>query len=195
MIMQLQPIGCGFFIMRVNNAYILAGGKSSRMGQDKLFLEVDGKHLLRHTLSTCCELFERVSIVAKEKNKFSAFDCNVVLDWEGADGPMAGIVAALQDCPEDYCFITAADLLDLSTTTISMLVRQYQGEQYFGLKESERIQPLCGIYARSSLASLIDAAKRGRYGLHEALEQLDTKFISVNSDSWRNINRPEDIIR
>jgi molybdopterin-guanine dinucleotide biosynthesis protein A len=193
--MQLQPIGCGFFIMRVNNAYILAGGKSSRMGQDKLFMEVGGKPLLSHALSICSELFQRVSIVAKEKNKFSALDCNVLLDWEGAEGPMAGIVAALQDCPEDYCFITAADLPDLNATTISILVNRYQGEQYFGLKESERIQPLCGIYARSSLASLIDAAKRGRYGLHEALEQLDTKFISVNSDSWRNINRPEDIIR
>jgi molybdopterin-guanine dinucleotide biosynthesis protein A len=181
--------------MRINNAYILAGGKSSRMGRDKLFLEVDGKYLLRHALLTCCELFERVSIVAKEKNKFSAFDCKVVLDWEGAEGPMAGIVAALQDCPEDNCFITAADLLDLSTTTISMLVRRYQGEQYFGLKELEGIQPLCGIYARSSLDTLIKAAKHGRYGLHEALEQLDTRLISVNSDSWRNINRPGDIIR
>lgn len=193
MIMQLQPIGCSVFIMRMNNAYILAGGKSSRMGQDKLFMEVGGQPLLSHTLSICCESFPRVSIAAKEKDKFSAFDCNVVLDWEGADGPMAGIIAALQDCPEDYCFITAADLLDLSTTTISILLSRYQGQQYFGLRESERIQPLCGIYARSSLDSLIDAAKRGMYGLNEALEQLDTKLISINSDSWRNINRPEDI--
>lgn len=180
------------FFMKLRNAYILSGGKSSRMGQDKLFLEVAGKFLLKNTVSVCREIFERVVIVAKEKEKFEEFGCEVLLDLDGAQGPMAGIITALTDCSEDKCFITAADFRDLSSSIIHSLLKEYNGEQYLGLAESEYAQPLCGIYKKSSLEFLLASASQNNYGLQEAVRKMDRRLIPICEKKWRNINTPED---
>ncbi|MFQ5608576.1 MAG: molybdenum cofactor guanylyltransferase, partial [Candidatus Zixiibacteriota bacterium] len=101
----------GGFVVR--SAYVLAGGQSRRMSGDKLFLEINGKSLLKRTLEVCRSRFDEVWIVAKESEKFAGLDYPVVIDWPGADGPLAGIIAALSDCTESACFVTAADLYDL----------------------------------------------------------------------------------
>ncbi|RME28487.1 MAG: molybdenum cofactor guanylyltransferase [Candidatus Zixiibacteriota bacterium] len=180
-------------MMKITQAYILAGGQSRRMGRDKLFVSVDGVPLLGRTLDVCREAFARVSIVAKESAKFRQFNTKVLLDAPEADGPLAGIITALRHCSEAACFITAADLRDLNRTVIANLLQDYRGEQYLGLREPDTCQPLCGIYNVSSLPVLLAAARRGEYALHTILHELECRFVPCDLTVWRNINRPSDL--
>jgi len=177
-------------------AYILAGGASNRMGADKLFLSVDGEQLLGHTLRICREVFEQVTIVAKEQEKFCDFSAPVIIDAPNAPGPLGGLIAALTNCPDKSCFVIAADLADIDPDTIRLILNRYNNEDYLGLSESGRIQPLCGVYSTTILNELRQAAKSGgRYNLWRIVQNLRSSFIPVSKQHWRNINTPEDIHR
>jgi molybdopterin-guanine dinucleotide biosynthesis protein A len=192
-VFHCQPVG-GFFMVTKNLvAYVLAGGSSRRMGVDKLFLQIDGQSLLERTLATCEAYFQQVKLVAGQSAKFSSLDYPVVLDSPRARGPMAGVIAALEDCGTDVCFVTAADLFDLSAEVIASLVAQYRGQQYFGLIETNRLQPLCGIYHKSSLNVFYRCAQNREFRMAEALKILNHSGIILPTGQWRNINYREDL--
>jgi molybdopterin-guanine dinucleotide biosynthesis protein A len=174
-------------------AYVLAGGSSHRMRVDKLFLQIGGQSLLERAIATCEPCFRQVRLVAGQSDRFSSLDYTVVLDSPRASGPMAGVIAALEDCETDSCFLTAADLFDLSSEVIESLVAQYRGQQYLGVKESSGLQPLCGIYHRSSLGAFYRCAQNGKYRMADALNELKSDGVALPSGQWRNINSPEDL--
>jgi molybdopterin-guanine dinucleotide biosynthesis protein A len=180
-------------IFAVNSAYVLAGGQSRRMGRDKLFLSIDGSPLLEKTLAVCSERFNTVKILARENEKFAKFSVPVILDYENAQGPIAGIIAALEDCSDNYCFITAADLCDLNDEIISLLLDNFQGEEYFGIDEGAQKQPLCGIYSVAALNVLRDCADKNIFDLQSALKQINARFIPAPLENWRNINSAADL--
>ena len=128
---------------KITNAYILAGGKSKRMGKDKLFLPLSHSTILQKTIDKCKTFFNSVTIVAKNADKFKEIDCDVITDIEGAEGPLAGIITALIHCPHQYCFITAADLIDLNDEIIITLLNSVDDEDFVGINENNLIQPLC----------------------------------------------------
>ncbi|MEE8577090.1 MAG: molybdenum cofactor guanylyltransferase [candidate division Zixibacteria bacterium] len=174
-------------------AYVLAGGQSRRMGRDKLSLIIDGMSLLDRTVTTCSTSFEQVMLVAPKPGKLSGLGYPVVLDSPIASGPMAGVIAALEDCSDDCCFLTAADLFDLSSAGIDLIVSRYQGQDFLGFEESRGIQPLCGIYGKSALAVLRSCAKKGEFKMRSALKQLNVSRLALPPGLWRNINCPEDL--
>lgn len=174
-------------------AYVLAGGSSHRMKVDKLSLQIGGQSLLERTIATCEACFGQVKLVAGQSDRFSSLDYTVVPDSPRARGPMAGVIAALEDCETDSCFLTAADLFDLSTEVIESLVAQYRGQQYLGVMESNGLQPLCGIYHKSSLGVFYQCAQNDEYSMAGALNALNSDGVALPSGQWRNINSPEDL--
>ncbi len=188
-----QPVKA-FFMSKTNiAAYILAGGQSRRMGLDKLFESVGSQSLLTKTIETCHNITSETYIVAKDKRKFEALPYKILIDDPIADGPLAGIITALKNCKEEYCFVTAADFYDLNPELIQNLAKIYKNEQFLGMNINNRIQPLCGIYNKSCLQVLQEAAKNCNYKMKNILENINSKFINIEISPWRNINLPEDL--
>lgn len=175
-------------------AYILAGGGSRRMGRDKLFLQMDGQSLLERTIAACKNACNQVKLVSADAAKFSDLEYPVVTDSPEARGPMGGVIAALEDCRDDYCFVTAADLFDLGHEIINSLIKNYSGQQYLGIREPGGVQPLCGIYNRSALEILYRFAQEGEFSMKKAVEAMRYKTVALPAGEWRNINSPEDLV-
>lgn len=182
-------------MMKIETAYILAGGESRRMGQDKLFLSLNGTTLLEHTISVCREIFPQTKLVVRSSEKFRGFDIPVILDFPGVAGPLAGILAALGDCRSQACFVTAADLPDLDGEIIADLIENYDGIDFLGLSEQQKVQPLCGIYSSALLKELLEAAKKTDYRICEIIMTLDYRLLPHKKRIWRNINTPQDLMR
>jgi len=82
---------------------ILAGGQSKRMGKDKLFLELNNKKLIEHTIDKVNKYLKKVIIVTNQDNEFfsknnltTGKDC-----IEGQLGPLVGILTAMQWAKEN----------------------------------------------------------------------------------------------
>jgi molybdopterin-guanine dinucleotide biosynthesis protein A len=163
------------------------------MGQDKLLAEAGGLTLLERTARSCESALQGVKLVVRDPARFRPSSYSTIIDWPHAQGPLGGIIAALLDCSHQACFVTAADLYDLSAATINRILNQYRGEDYLGVSENGQAQPLCGIYNQSALVHLQTRALRGEFGARAALEGMRSRTVDIRQKLWRNINTPEDL--
>jgi len=82
---------------------ILAGGQSKRMGKDKLFLELDNKKLIEHTIDKVKKYLKKIIIITNQDNEFfSKNNLTTVKDCiEGQLGPLVGILTAMKWAKEN----------------------------------------------------------------------------------------------
>ena len=82
---------------------ILAGGKSKRMGKDKLFLQLNKQTLIEHTIQKVKKHLENLVIITNQENNFFIKNnLTVVKDCvEGQLGPLAGILSAMKWAKEN----------------------------------------------------------------------------------------------
>src|SRR5689334_356060 len=94
--------------MQAITAFVMAGGKSSRMGRDKAFLEFDGQTMLDRLLNITRGVTKEICIVG-DLAKFRSFG-SVVEDIFRDRGPLGGIHAALSSTKTDLNLMVAVDL-------------------------------------------------------------------------------------
>ena len=82
---------------------ILAGGQSKRMGKDKLFLELNNKKLIEHTIDKVKKYLKKIIIITNQENEFfSKNNLTTVKDCiEGQLGPLVGILTAMKWAKEN----------------------------------------------------------------------------------------------
>ena len=82
---------------------ILAGGQSKRMGKDKLFIELNNKKLIEHTIDKVKKYLKKVIIITNQDNNFfSKNNLTTVKDCiEGQLGPLVGILTAMKWAKEN----------------------------------------------------------------------------------------------
>src|ERR1700686_2768889 len=125
--------------------FVLAGGKSSRMGagpgKDKVFLEFGGRTLLDRALSVMGTVCDRVAIVG-DPTKFAKYD-SVVADIFPGCGPLAGIHAALVHSSAELNLMLAVDMPFVSRELLAFLFAA--GEQSDAIvtvpRAGQRLQP------------------------------------------------------
>jgi molybdopterin-guanine dinucleotide biosynthesis protein A len=129
-------------------AFILAGGKSSRMGRDKAFLELAGTSLLERALELARGMSDQVAIVGDGK-KFQPFG-TVVVDRYSERGPLAGIHAALASSDRELNLILAVDLPFVVPEFLKYLVSEAEASPVMVTvpRADGGFQPLCAVYRK-----------------------------------------------
>jgi molybdopterin-guanine dinucleotide biosynthesis protein A len=90
------------------SGYVLAGGRSSRMGTDKSLLHLAGKPLIQHAVTKLRRVCAEVHILSS--NPALAGYAPLVPDIHPDCGPIGGIEAALTHSPHDWNLILAVDV-------------------------------------------------------------------------------------
>jgi molybdopterin-guanine dinucleotide biosynthesis protein A len=186
--------------MQEPRAYVLAGGKSTRMGRDKAFLELGGKTLLSSALACARAVASEVKIVG-DPGKFGEFAA-VVRDIYPERGPLGGIHAALGESASELNLMLGVDLPFLEIGFLQLLISVAKDSP--ALVTVPRIdgyyQPLTAVYRKgfSLLAERALAANRNKIDALFApisLRVLTEEEIVRNGFSpamFRNVNTPED---
>ena len=174
-------------------AVIFAGGKSSRMGEDKALLPFGGYLTLtefQHArLNT---MFDQVYISAKE-NKFD-FDCMIIEDIYTEDSPLVGIISIFETLKVEEVFILSVDAPFVNKETIQRLLEHNQTPLDAIVAQSPNgVQPLCGIYKRSILPLAYVQFEKGNHRLGDLLSLANTLFVKFDEDTpFTNLNHPEE---
>lgn len=180
---------------------VLAGGRSSRMGEDKAALvHPDGRTLLRR----CCDLLieagcEAVAISLRHDQEIPAGmeDCEIVRDPEGASlGPIAGIVSGMRLHPRADWLVLACDLPRLDLATLSNLYKSRLDVEKFLSYRSEfdnLPEPLCALYASEALPVLEQTQADDFRCLRKILIRNNCRLLEpVTPRALENANTPED---
>lgn len=183
-------------------AFIIAGGKSSRMGEDKALVTVDGRTLLAHALQAARSVTPEVSIVG-DSAKFQRF-APVVEDAFRGCGPLAGIHAALKSSRAELNLMLAVDLPFVSFELLQFMVTQARGAADATVtiaRAGGRWQPLCAVYRRDFGDPADNALRQGRYKIDALFDHLRMRVISGEelesagfpARMFRNLNTPEEL--
>ena len=182
--------------------FVLAGGKSTRMGSDKAYLRFEGETLLSRALSTLDTVAREVRIVGSCE-KFSRLAL-VVEDIFPERGPLGGIHAALRSSNSDLNLMLAVDMPFVSASLLHFLTEKAWAAPRAVVvvpKCDGRCQPLCAIYRRE-FADVAEAAlMAGRNKINPLFETVPTHLIDAeellragfSSAMFRNLNTPEDV--
>jgi molybdopterin-guanine dinucleotide biosynthesis protein A len=183
--------------------FVLAGGKSSRMGRDKALLELGGQTLLARALGLLGTAVAEVRIVG-DHAKFSSFGV-VVEDILADHGPLGGIHAALKASRSELNLILAVDLPLVKPAFLEHLVVQAQTTEALVTvpRCGGHFQPLCAVYRQD----FCDVAERS---LAQGKNKIDPLFATVPTrileeeeltlrgfgpEIFHNLNTPQDLER
>jgi len=184
------------------SAFILAGGKSTRMGTDKAFVVLHGRTLLARMLELARQVTSEVHIVG-DASKFAPF-ARVVEDVFPGCGPLAGIHASLRASHTDLNVILAVDVPFVSRALIDYLVARAKNSPdsiVTVARANGALQPLCAIYRRSFADIAEKALRAGQYKIDALFDQANPQVITeeeleaagFSSRIFRNLNSPQDV--
>ena len=173
---------------------IMAGGKSSRMQQDKALLPFNGYNsLTQYQYERFKPFFLKVYISAKE-NKFD-FPINIIEDCYNESSPLVSIVSIFETLKDiDEIFILSVDSPFITVELFNSLSKLADKDSSVIVAESQNgLEPLCAIYRRSTLSIAKDMLKENQHRLKVLLNRAKTqKVYFSDSKIFMNLNYPSD---
>lgn len=189
---------------------ILAGGRSSRFGSDKLAAELDGRPLLHHALDAVASVAGRILVMAAPGVEPPipvdlAIRVLVVHDPEPFEGPLAGLAAALTIVETPTVLVAGGDMPRMVPAVLHRLaVAVGPGRAAAVLEVPGRVQPLpMALDTRPALEAAETIIGRGGRSLRDLLRDL--RAASIPAPVWlsldpaaatiADIDRPADLGR
>lgn len=182
-------------------AFVLAGGKSTRMGADKAFLELAGRPLIVHAVGLAAAVAPQVRIVGDPHQKFAAFG-DVVPDIFAGRGPLGGIHAALQVSQTELNLVLGVDLPFVEARFLKFLIAQAGAcDAVVAVPfAAGYFQTLCAIYRKSFAALAERALAEGRNRVDAIFQETKVRIISeqelagenFQASMFRNLNTREE---
>ena len=179
---------------------VLAGGLSSRLGQDKARIALaqgGAADFLSRTvaiLATCCS---RVIIAGREYPEHE-----YCLDIIPGMGPVGGIATALA-MSGGACLVLSCDLPFMETAVLERLIahrsRRFAGTlaTMYRHKDTGQVEALVAIYEQGALPYFQAAVRDNRLKISRAVPQSMQHFLEYQDEEalpFFNINYPADLV-
>jgi molybdopterin-guanine dinucleotide biosynthesis protein A len=184
--------------------FVLAGGKSSRMGADKALLELGGQTLLARALDVAAQVTRQVRLVGN-RNRFAAFG-TLIEDVYPECGPLGGIHAALMSTATELNLMLAVDLPFIGPDFLRYLILKAGGANQAGganavvtlPRSGGFLQPLCAVYRKEFGEAAENSLRAGKNKIGPLLDKVKTRVIEPDEltqagftmEVFRNLNTP-----
>ena len=200
------------------SAIILAGGFSSRFGQDKGLLQLANKPLIKLVLDAISTLVGEKIVVASSKVQAENYanvlgsDVNVLIDVDDAQSPLVGALTGFKEAHGEYALLLSCDTPFVSRDVISLLFEVcINRNAVIPRWPNGYIEPLQAVYcakpayeaAKNALSegklnmqSMVDRLRSVRYVSTLVLQQLDPglrTFFNINT--LLDLRRAESMLR
>ena len=174
---------------------ILAGGKSSRMGEDKGLMSLFGQSMISYVIEQTKQLTSDIQIISNNGN-YKKFGYPVKKDLIANKGPLGGICTALTHSKFETNLIISCDIPYAKVDLYRFVLENSPGYDVCIPTDEFRIHPLLGVYKKSALGHFKNQLDRDQLKIIEAIEGLHlnlldaSKFDPIN---FKNINSKSDI--
>jgi molybdenum cofactor guanylyltransferase len=181
------------------SAFVLAGGRSTRMGADKALMEFRGQTLLARAVDLAGAVAVSCRIVGS-REKYGAFG-DVIEDVYPGQGPLAGIHAGLRASVTDHNLFLAVDTPLLTGDFLRHLAAHAERSGAVVAvprTQDGRLHPLCAIYRRG-FAEVAESSLREEHNKIGGLfSQVEVEYVSPASGGFdermfTNLNTPEEL--
>jgi molybdopterin-guanine dinucleotide biosynthesis protein A len=189
---------------------VLAGGRSSRFGSDKLVAEIDGRTLLDRAVEAVAAIAaEVIVVVAPEDDRplpQAEVPVRAVVDGEPYGGPLVGLRAGLEEAREPIIVVVGGDMPSLRPSVLSALVRALlsAGDTVGAavLRSRGSLVPLPAALrtgtASDRVGALVADGERRLGSLFErlptrVLEEGEWRPLDPDGETLRDVDEPSDL--
>lgn len=179
-------------------AFILAGGASSRMGTDKSQLLLENQTFVERITATLLTVTDSIRLVGGGENSTLPTIGDVYPKW----GALGGLHAALSACRREWAIVAACDLPLVTAELFERLASlDNEYDAVVPIQPDGRPQPLAALYradpCRRAATELIEAGRRRPLDLLESVHTRWVDFVEIANlpqaeRFFVNINTPED---
>lgn len=174
--------------------FVLAGGRSSRMGADKSTLALGGTTLLEIATEKLAAICSEVRVGGR---------IGGVADVHKGRGAPGGVQSILAACETDFALVLAVDLPFVSFAFLQELLTSVTDEfdAVVPVQPDGTPQPLCAVFRTATCLPVFSAAletSEETPSMRMILKSLRVRFVDAtalgaNSDTFLNVNTPDDL--
>ncbi|MEH2197049.1 molybdenum cofactor guanylyltransferase [Nostoc sp.] len=188
------------------SAIVLAGGKSSRMGQDKALILIQGMLLLQRVCAIAQSCADAVYVVTPWPERYQELllpSCQFIREVPSsgeslAHGPLVGFAQGLAEVKTEWVLLLACDLPKLRVEVLQEWVTRLDSvgdNAIAALAEHPKgWEPLCGFYRRRCLPQLLEFINQGGRSFQQWLRQYPVEVLPLSEPEMLfNCNTPEDL--
>ena len=180
-------------------AYILAGGKSQRMGRDKGLLLLDHKPFIAHICDALKPIVGDKIVIVSANQDYDFLGHTRIEDIISDKGPVGGIYTALKHSKTKFNFIISVDSPLISTELLQWIADKHEDAYMMTkIKSGDKESPLIAIYDRSCKTVFGEHLAAKQLKLRGVIEDMSHQTLIV-PEKWQqqlqNINTPEEYKR
>lgn len=183
--------------MELLEIFILAGGKSSRMGTDKGLVKIAGKPMIQHILETLSSLNKKITIIAHDSD-YEQFGLPVIHDRIPDKGPLGGLYTALKTSTSERILLVSCDMPFITLKTVLKFISQPITCPIVVAELEGRILPFPGIYSVDLLSKIQLTIQENKLKFQQFIQScayeklnMDAEF-QQNPEFFQNINTLEE---
>lgn len=173
--------------------YLLAGGRSQRYGSDKARLRIGGQRLLVRIARELGEIASTTSVVVRSPGEHADLGFRTVADSLPGQGPLGGLLTALEDAgPDAWVFLAACDQVGIRASWARTLLRARREEVRAVVYRSDRFHPLFALYHGSLAPEVRQRVRAGELKMQHLLDRVPAAVLPT-PEGWEemvNLNRP-----
>ena len=189
--------------MKPFTAALITGGRSSRMGADKAFLDWHGRPLWEVQLAKLRAAgAAEILVCGRREQVFSGDGFRLIPDRKEHLGPLSGLANALREASHDSVLILAVDMPFITTGLLGELVKMqtaFPGQGVIPIR-ADRFEPLAAVFPKSAVAlaeSRLAGTDRSLQGFCRGAESagLVRRWVVPPEDEslFQSVNSPEDL--
>ena len=182
------------------NAAILVGGKSSRMGSNKAFLELKGKTFIELQIDLLREIFDDIFISANTSSEYEYLNLSIFKDVYPGNGPLGGIYTSLINSSSLHTFMLACDMPFIGPELINHL-KDLTKEYDVVIPKSEKgLEPLHAFYSKKCIDPIKRSLEEDNLRITSFFPHVNVKIVELDNlnlsdcfkNSIKNLNTRDD---
>jgi len=179
---------------------LLAGGLSTRMGEDKAFAPFRDGTLLEWMRDRLAPLFRHAFVVVRDPSRFHQLGLPVVNDALPEIGSAVGVYSATLASPTERVLCVACDMPFVPPRLIRTLADMSKGFDVFVPRHGGYLQPLCAVYGKGTLDAYLEFIRSGRRRIFDIYPDLNTGYLDMDDGRYGdpeelfvNVNTPDEL--
>jgi len=179
---------------------ILAGGKSSRMGEDKGLVLLNGKPMIQYVIEALKEVVSNIIIISNNAS-YNKFGVPVYSDIIKYKGPVGGIYTGLYHSTTELNFCISCDVPMISSDFILWLLKRSGNASITLPMYKDKIHQMIGVYSKQVLSNFKESTEKEHLKLSQVNKDMACEIIDIEKEYanfdeliFSNINTKNELI-
>lgn len=183
--------------------FVTAGGRSSRMGRDKAWLELGGLTMIGRVIAALSSVASKVSVIANSAD-YEELGLPLYRDSNESVGPLEAIRTALANSRGRRVILVGCDMPFVTPELLTYLLDAMGDHQAVVPESAARtLEPLCAVYSVDALAAVSELIRSGGRKTSMLFDLIPTRTVlfkeiehlSGADTFFENVNTPEEYAR